>query len=82
MAERKYSVAEIDRMRNALLMRAAPSAPASGVSHVTFGDPWKERERRETAVEDMLRTYMLGGVEPAELEEACKRSDSYMLGPY
>lgn len=49
MADRKYSVAEIDRMRKAIDSTYYLQAPA---------------------VEDRLRTYMLNGTDPEELERA------------
>jgi hypothetical protein len=52
MAERKYSVAEIDRMRAAVATKS-------------FGDP---------GVEDRLRTYMLNGTDPDELEASVAES--------
>jgi hypothetical protein len=54
MAERKYSVSEIDRMRRAVaLMMIGPC-------------------RNGAEVEDRLRTYMLNGTDPEELDEAAK----------
>lgn len=51
MAERKYSVTEIDQMRFAMVrMYLGPDNP--------------------TLIEERLRTYMLNGTEPDELEEA------------
>lgn len=52
MAERKYSVAEIDQMRWwVTMMYRGPINP--------------------TLIEERLRTYMLNGTTPKELEEAC-----------
>ena len=54
MTQRKYSIAEIDRMR-AVLDRSAyfPS----------------DERIRERIVEDRLRTHLLNGTTPEELEE-------------
>lgn len=53
MTERKYSVAEIDRMRDYLLQNTDWSG---------------SRPAFEARIEDTLRTYMLNGTEPEELE--------------
>ena len=55
MDVRKYSVNEIDRMRAAIV------APARQRPVTEFIDA--------ATVEDRLRTYMLNGTEPEELEE-------------
>ena len=69
MVERAYTVAEIDRMRRAVEYR--------WLFGVGINDPMPEGGRvsrvsneGETTrcVEELLRTYMLVGVEPAELE--------------
>ncbi len=54
MADRKYSVAEIDRMRHAI------SCGYMGPSNSTL-------------IEDRLRTYMLNGTDPEELEQDVRR---------
>lgn len=59
MAERKYSVAEIDRMR-----RALEWAYPTGVSYYA--------EQRGAEIENRLRTYMQNGTEPSELEEVAQ----------
>lgn len=56
MPERKYSVAEIDRLRDAIRW----SYPS--------GVPFYEKDRNAD-IEDRLRTYMLNGTDPAELEQ-------------
>jgi hypothetical protein len=56
MAERKYSVAEIDRMRGALVSMCSSDRDA----------------------EDRLRTYMLNGTEPEELEGAANEHSELM----
>ena len=55
--QRKYSVGEIDRMRKALeRICIRPMVPYNPVE--------KQRE-----IEEHLRTYMLNGTDPEELEE-------------
>lgn len=54
---RKYSVAEIDRMRSAIFFILTPPLM-----------PYQEQDRKEE-IERHLRTYMANGTEPAELEE-------------
>jgi hypothetical protein len=56
MAERRYTVAEIDRMRSAL--RLIIIRPNTNY----YPD---EMERK---IEDQLRTYMLNGTDPEELD--------------
>lgn len=53
----KYSVDEIDRMRDALTRRYGFKWPWVGAAEPYSRD-----------VEDKLRTYMIGGVTPEELE--------------
>jgi len=56
MSERKYSVSEIDRMRKAIEW----SFP-TGVSY--------DAVDRAAEIEERLRTYMLNGTDPKELED-------------
>ena len=70
--ERAYTVAEIDRMRAAIqgraLRAAFPPLPPGG-SMIISGD-WRELEAKALAqAEDQLRTYLLAGVSPDELEK-------------
>lgn len=58
--ERKYTVAEIDRMRKAIEW----SYPC-GVSF--------QRSERDADVENRLRTYMQNGTDPEELEAIAKK---------
>lgn len=58
MSERKYSVSEIDRMRQALLS-------ICGMDRDFLGP-----------VEEQLRTYMLNGTDPEELEQ--RREEQYV----
>lgn len=51
MTQRKYSLAEIDRMRSVIGSQVGPF-------------------RNDGAVEERLRTYMLNGTDPLELEIA------------
>ena len=69
MKDRSYTVAEIDRMRHAVefkwLYGCRISARHMGeamTSHVHYAD------ERTKAVEEQLRTYMLAGIDPKELE--------------
>lgn len=57
MSERKYSVSEIDQMRNSVDWMTTP-----------YGAYYPEKRKAE--IEDRLRTYMLNGTEPRELHEA------------
>jgi hypothetical protein len=56
MVERKYSIGEIDRMRNAL----------SVLCDTGFAFA---RMDRNAGIEQKLRTYMQNGTEPDELEK-------------
>ena len=70
---RKYSVEEIDRMRDALTKRH-PIEETFHVSVGGYGDSWpteethRRRAERSARVEDELRTYMQNGTEPDELD--------------
>lgn len=59
-ARRKYSVEEIDRMRAAI---------AAGRVHGYHINA----DARDRLIEDRLRTYMLNGTEPKELEDEAER---------
>jgi hypothetical protein len=69
MADRKYSVAEIDKMRSLLWERAY-------LAWVKVRDPQGDYEisldRMGRNIEDQLRTYMLNGTDPSELEIGSK----------
>jgi hypothetical protein len=58
MSDRQYSVDEIARMRKAVSMLLHPVALSA------YRGPSKIAE-----IEDQLRTYMLNGTDPEELEE-------------
>ncbi len=58
MSDRKYSVAEIDHMRKTVRRLIY----SMGVTN----SQWEESSR---IVEDRLRTYMLNGTDPEELDE-------------
>lgn len=62
MSERKYSVAEIDRMRAAI----SATFPCSWVFKGD-GSPGRREPDYSAQIEDRLRTYMLAGVDPDEL---------------
>ncbi len=61
MPDRKYSVAEIDRMRKVLWKR---------VSNSIFTNPNYDPYKLGHSIEDELRTYMLNGTDPDELESS------------
>lgn len=66
MAERKYSIHELDRMRSALHRRR-------GTNDTLFVNRDEQRAHWDAAdvwVENQLRTYMLNGTEPDELDAA------------
>ena len=72
MEERKYSLSEIDRMRLALMKIINPSGDFvvgyhDGCQAVTRQAGFFNESQRCQG-EDMLRTYLLGGVSPEELE--------------
>jgi len=76
MTERKYSVAEIDRMRAALKI----------INPLSYRLPIDQRDldvrerHHELMVEEWLRTHMLNGTGPEELEEAaCIASERWRL---
>lgn len=66
MSERKYSVQEIDRMRKTIrhqfpmIYRTPPGSGGNGPALLT--------DEYDSQVEDRLRTYMLNGTEPDELD--------------
>lgn len=62
MADRKYSVQEIDRMRNAV-RRQFPMSWGG-----LIGMPMTLSTEYDAQVEDRLRTFMLNGTEPDELD--------------
>ena len=67
--ERKYSVTEIDRMREAVehkwLFGCRPSQASQKQTMSSHGYMPSEKTKD---VEELLRTYMIAGVEPEELE--------------
>ena len=68
MTDRKYSVAEIDRMRAAVECKWLFGCwPNEMKSTTTFARTWTDKGKT-AAVEEMLRTYMLAGIGPEELE--------------
>lgn len=60
MSERKYSVAEIDRMRDAIFDADSYEPGGGGI--------------RPELVETRLRTYMVNGTEPSELEQKAREA--------
>ena len=70
MKERSYTVAEIDRMRGAIIRRHWCSCVFENRTTWTrIGSvgAFTDTEKTE-CVEEQLRTYMLAGVDPKELE--------------
>ncbi len=71
MKERIYTVAEIDRMRAAVEYhwlfgrRIKDPLPQGGVNSRVSNE-----EERTKCVEVRLRTYMLAGIDPADLEHS------------
>ena len=70
MAERAYTVVEIDQMRTAIDFRflygIKPSQrPPNGK---WFSSRTYKEEEKAVVVEELLRTYMLAGVSPEDLE--------------
>jgi hypothetical protein len=62
MPERKYSVTEIDRMRKAI-RHQFPLSYGGAV-----GEPLRLETKYDAHVEDRLRTYMMNGTDPDELD--------------
>ena len=58
--ERRYSVADMDRMRAAIQTREIPHPSPYGDKAVT---EWRRQ------VDDRVRSYMLAGIAPEEIEE-------------
>jgi hypothetical protein len=64
MTERAYTLKEVDQMRRAVF--------ASRDSWEVHSNPEYQQQyerRRDREVEDQLRTYLLAGVDPQELED-------------
>jgi hypothetical protein len=59
MTERKYSVSEIDKMRTALHQREWLGSMGMWTLDELHG-----------RIEEMLRTYLVAGTDPSELEES------------
>ncbi len=70
--QRKYTVDEIDRMRLALIGRHPihewySCGGMGGEAHPTE-ETYRRRAERQIRVEDELRTYMLNGTDPDEID--------------
>lgn len=83
MRERRYTLSEIDQMRAAILQAEESdsyhphqydfeSFPASSFYIPHF--PTVDYEARRKRAEELLRTYMIGGVDPRELEAKAKEA--------
>lgn len=76
MTEHRYTLAEIDRMRAALWRKYNPPERLRKYESMTIDGgtlcTWPTEEDREAklrvVVEDQLRTYLLAGIRPEELE--------------
>lgn len=64
--ERKYSVSEIDAMRASILWSLTPKPPPDVACWSSPVIP-----NLDELVEFKLRTYMINGTDPLELQEAC-----------
>ena len=68
MVERSYTVAEIDMMRRAVEHRwLYGTSIYSGILASGTSRSYDEVEKTK-CVEEMLRTYMLAGIEPGKVE--------------
>lgn len=69
---RKYTVTEIDQMRKRLIERYPIKESASPLPGESIPIPtdatYRRRMERSVKVEDQLRTYMLNGTDPGEME--------------
>jgi hypothetical protein len=67
MVERAYTIKEIDQMRRNIL--------ATRMSWEAHSNPEYQRQyeqRRDREVEDKLRSYLLAGIDPQELEDEAR----------
>jgi len=64
MTERRYTLAEIDAMREALMKRHWIQDIVQGE---TIREMFERYHRRDLYVESVLRTHMMNGTEPSEL---------------
>ncbi len=67
MSDRKYSLAEIDEMRWSIAWIRAEQTRF--LDHVTSN----------TVIENLLRTYMMAGIEPTELAAAAKKAEAEIM---
>lgn len=78
--DHKYTVAEIDRMR--AIIYGKPKLEIQWFASCLAEQQQMDRDLAErqaryaASVEDRLRTYMLGGVRPEELERAIEQIES------
>ncbi len=71
-----YTVQEIDRMRRLLPEIMFPTIWYSRTSGMGSGGSYKETDRK-TEIEERLRTYLLAGIRPEQLEEEARRRLSF-----
>jgi hypothetical protein len=69
MTARKYSVEEIDRMRDYLIMVVSKDTTYGYPVSCSHGMALLSEQGMKT-VEERLRTYMLNGTDPGELESS------------
>jgi len=62
LVERKYSLREIDAMRRCLWI-------------ALFNEDWDVPRNANSLIEERLRTYLMAGVDPSELEEAAAEAN-------
>lgn len=76
MSSRAYTVAEIDRLRATVKRQVGPNIPMGPLVGTCWSATPGERSvaisagiaAREKIIEERLRTYMLAGIDPADLE--------------
>ena len=73
IAQRRYSLNEIESMRLSIqtIRRPAYSDGVSGYGYYS-GNPEKHQQVENLLVEELLRTYMIGGVSAQELQLKAK----------
>ena len=68
MTERKYSVSEIDMMREAIRHQLIwGDIYGTPIKTAEYASTSYNAEQVDRATEDRLRTYMLAGIDPSEL---------------
>lgn len=65
---RKYTLDEIDRMRNIMHKLQTCEVYSDGSSY-----EWWATEKQLAAIENQLRTYLAAGIKPKELDKRWKK---------